>query len=131
MVGRQLPECDLGDGLPCLHRAAMVLHNRRRLGAGCRHGLAGSPSRRFDRKMVVRLIVAFAVVAAGLVFLDRWQAQERAAERRAIEARENELAARAASPGSGLGCLDAAAGDAVESLCERALFATPESTAGA
>ncbi len=41
------------------------------------------------------------------------------------------LATRATMPGSPLACLDAMAGDAVESSCERTLFATPEAMASA
>ena len=43
----------------------------------------------------------------------------------------HELTARAIMPGSALACLDAMAGEAVESSCEKALFATPEATAAA
>jgi hypothetical protein len=53
------------------------------------------------------------------------------ADRRALELRAEELAARALSPGSALPCLDALAGDSVETACEKALFASPSSTAAA
>jgi hypothetical protein len=58
-------------------------------------------------------------------------AGERTAERRALEARRTELTARAIVPGSPLPCLDALAGEPVESACERAVFASPTSLAAA
>jgi hypothetical protein len=58
-------------------------------------------------------------------------AGERAAERRALEARRTELTARAIMPGSPLPCLDALAGEPVESACEQAVFASPPSLAAA
>src|SRR5207244_12906612 len=39
--------------------------------------------------------------------------------------------ARAFAPGSPLACLDAVAGETVEVLCEKAIFASPEATAAA
>jgi hypothetical protein len=54
-----------------------------------------------------------------------------ASERQALDRRSLEMTSRALLPGSALACLDAAAGDAVEASCEKALFATPESTAAA
>ena len=63
--------------------------------------------------------------------LDRSSIREFAAERRAIEARTAELTARAIAPGSALACLDAVASAAVETACERSLFATPEAIAAA
>ncbi len=69
-------------------------------------------------------------LAAGWV-LDFFSRREFAAERRAFELRASELAARTFAPGSPLSCLDATAGETVEEACEKALFATPESTAAA
>jgi hypothetical protein len=51
------------------------------------------------------------------------------AERRAIETRAAELSTRAIAPGSPLACLDAIANAEVETACERALFASPETVA--
>jgi hypothetical protein len=48
-----------------------------------------------------------------------------------LQAREAGLAARALVPGSPLACLDGDAGDSVETACEKALFATPETAAAA
>ena len=53
------------------------------------------------------------------------------AERLALDQRAREMATRAVAPGSALACLDGTAGDTVEASCEKALFATPESTAAA
>lgn len=49
----------------------------------------------------------------------------------ALEARNAELTDRALAPGSVLACLGGAAGDTIESACERKIFATPESAAAA
>jgi hypothetical protein len=65
------------------------------------------------------------------VLLDRSSIHEFAAERRAIEARAAELTARAIAPGSALACLDAVASAAVETACEKSLFASPEAVAAA
>jgi len=76
-----------------------------------------------------------AIVVAGfglaLVVLDRAITYERAAERRALDLRATDLAARALVPGSPLACLDGVAGGDVESACERILFARPETVAAA
>ena len=56
---------------------------------------------------------------------------ERAAERRALDQRSLALTAQALAPGSMLGCLDSAAGEAVESACETAVFDDPQSVAAA
>jgi len=53
------------------------------------------------------------------------------AERRALELRAQQLSAQALAPGSPLACLDALAGEAVETACERPLFASPASVAAA
>src|SRR5262245_19666497 len=83
----------------------------------------------------LRLFVLGAAILAGMgvavLFFYRNANQERAAERRALQARESELTTVAAAPASALACLDAIAGEAVERLCEKAIFATPEATAAA
>jgi hypothetical protein len=76
------------------------------------------------------LVLVGAVLAWTL--LDRSSIREEfAAERRSIETRAAELTARAIEPGSALACLDAVAGVAVETACEKALFASPEAVAAA
>ena len=81
---------------------------------------------------MLRWIVAALVLAllAG-VGIERWKAWELAGERQALEARAFELVTRAMAPGSALACLDAVASSTFEEGCEKALFATPESTAAA
>jgi hypothetical protein len=76
-------------------------------------------------------VVFVGVVLVVWIFLERTSAQNREAERRALDAHVSELAARAVAPRSPLACLDAIAGDAVETACEQALFATPEVVASA
>jgi hypothetical protein len=67
--------------------------------------------------------------AVAWVVLDATSAGTFAAQRRALDARLLEMTTRAVMPGSALACLDATAGELVEASCEKALFATPESTA--
>jgi hypothetical protein len=76
----------------------------------------------------VAVIVAFAAVG---FWFNQESLRERAAERRALDQRVSELNARAVGPGSALACLDAGAGDTVETACEKAVFATPQSVAEA
>jgi len=77
----------------------------------------------------ISALVVSALAAAFI--LDRMVENENIAGRRALEQREAELTSRALAPGSMLGCLDSAAGDAVESACETAVFADPQSVATA
>ena len=76
-------------------------------------------------------IVALALAGLAVVSLDRMAQDERAAERRALMQRNAELTAQALTPGSALACLDGAAGEAIENACEKAVFADPQSAAGA
>jgi hypothetical protein len=80
---------------------------------------------------IVRITFALAICGAIFMLLQQNAARERLAERRALDQRAAELAARVVTPGSPLACLDAVAGDAVESACEKALFATPATVAAA
>ncbi len=77
--------------------------------------------------------VALVLIAAlvGSVVIDHVVRRDLAGDRRALDTLAHELTARAIMPGSALACLDAMAGDAVESSCEKALFATPEAAAAA
>jgi hypothetical protein len=77
--------------------------------------------------------VALVLVAAlvGLVVIDQVVRRDLAGDRQALAGRAQELSARATMPGSALACLDAMAGETVETFCEKALFATPEATAAA
>ncbi len=76
---------------------------------------------------------AAVLIGALLVmsFLDHSALQQRSAERLALDARSAELTARSLIPGSPLACLDAGAGEAIESACEKAIFAKPETAAAA
>jgi hypothetical protein len=87
-----------------------------------REGIAGG---------VARIALVLVGAAVTWFFLEGTTRQDAAAERRALEARADVLATRAAAPGSPLACLDGMAGDAVEGSCERTLFATPEAMASA
>ena len=83
------------------------------------------------RGALLRLTV-LVVAATATVGYFRWTFdRDLAVERRALQARQADLAARALTPGSPLACLDGDAGDAVETACEKALFAKPEITAAA
>jgi hypothetical protein len=71
------------------------------------------------------------IALAGWWALDYFARRDLLAERRVLDSRAFELAARAVAPGSALACLDAIAGNVVEEACEKAIFATPEATAAA
>jgi len=77
--------------------------------------------------------VALVLIGAAAVFiaLEGWSRLDLADERRALEARAQELLLRSAMPGAAFACLSAVAGDVVESSCEKAVFQTPEATAAA
>jgi hypothetical protein len=76
-------------------------------------------------------VVFMATVLIVWILLERTALTQREAKQRELDARQSELAMRAVAPGSPLACLDAIAGDAVESACEHALFASPQATAAA
>ena len=84
---------------------------------------------------LLKAVLAVAVVAAAafavLVLLDRMASEERAAEHRALLSRATELDRAATTPGSPLACLDAGAGETVETACEKAVFADARSVAAA
>jgi hypothetical protein len=80
------------------------------------------------------LLPLTALIVGGLAVVavfDRMTSDERAAERRALLARNTQLSASAVAPGSALACLDGAAGEQVENACEKAIFADAQSVAGA
>jgi hypothetical protein len=77
---------------------------------------------------------SLAIIGAALVawvIADRFSSPNHDAARRAIEARAADLTARAIESGSALACLDGLAGETVETACEKALFAHPETVAAA
>lgn len=81
----------------------------------------------------IGVVVLGAVLGATLAwaFLDAASVRDRDAERRALETRAAELTAQSVAPGSPLACLNGLAGDDVEAACEKALFASPATVAGA
>src|SRR5689334_13335420 len=85
---------------------------------------------RAGRGGVIGAFARVALVVAGAVatwaVLDGSMRHDVIAERRALDERMDGLLARAAAPGSALACLDAIAGETVESSCEKALFQSPE-----
>src|SRR5215468_5589693 len=80
---------------------------------------------------ILRVTVVVAACGAVLLLMQQNAMRDRMAERRALDQRAAELAARAVAPGSPLACLDAVAGDAVETACEKAVFASPATVAAA
>ncbi len=74
--------------------------------------------------------LAFGALAV-LAVIDQLSLNERAAARRAMLTRDAELTRYALAPGSALACLDAGAGDAVETACEKIVFASAQSAASA
>jgi len=74
-------------------------------------------------------IVIAALAAIGV--LDRLATNERAAEQRSLLQRYTQLSVTAVTPGSPLACLDGAAGEQIESACEKAVFADAQSAASA
>jgi hypothetical protein len=80
-----------------------------------------------------RVGLVFAAAVLGSVIA--WAVVDRgdggSAERRALEIRAQQLNALAIAPGSPLACLNALAGDSVETACEKALFGSPASVAAA
>jgi hypothetical protein len=89
--------------------------------------VASSPARRTG------FVLAGAVLGGVMAwaFLDHGLWGGASAERRAFETRAQQLNALALAPGSPLACLDALAGETVESACEKALFGSPASVAAA
>jgi hypothetical protein len=80
---------------------------------------------------ILRVMFVLAVCGAVFMLLQQNAARDRMAERRALDQRAAELAARVVTPGSPLACLDAVAGDAVETACEKAVVASPAAVAAA
>lgn len=84
---------------------------------------------------LLRILLPAAAIAAAafaaVAVLDRLALDEQAAERRALVERSTRLTASALAPGSALACLDVSAGEAIETACEAAVFASPQSTAAA
>ncbi len=80
---------------------------------------------------LLRVAVVAVGCAAAWMLIQQGTLRDRAAERRALDRRVAELTARAVVPGTALACLDAVAGDTVETACEKQVFANPEGVAAA
>jgi hypothetical protein len=76
-------------------------------------------------------LVFIALVGFGVWGVVAWTNHEAAAQRRALEQRAVALDTQALVPGSALGCLQATGADTIDSACERAVFASPQSAAAA
>ena len=87
------------------------------------------------REDLIGALARVALVMIGAIMswvvLASFSRPDIAPERRALDARVQELLSRSAAPGSALACLDAIAGETVEASCEKALFQTPEAIASA
>jgi hypothetical protein len=95
----------------------------------------GPLSRRYPLRSTVFGWFGVVILAyAGWVswtLLDHSAASERTADRRALEQRAATLAAHAWGPGPALSCLAGMSGEQVETACENAVFATPDTVAAA
>jgi hypothetical protein len=84
---------------------------------------------------LLKLAIAAAVIGAGafgvMAVLDRMTLDGKAAERRALLTRNAELNVATVAPGSVLACLDAGPGEAIETACEKSIFADPQKAAAA
>jgi hypothetical protein len=80
---------------------------------------------------LLKLAITAAVVGAGALAVIVVMHDQKAAERRTLLQRNAELTISAVAPGSVLACLDGGAGETVENACEKAVFANPQSAAGA
>jgi hypothetical protein len=77
------------------------------------------------------LIVLALFAFAAWTILDRLALRDRTAERQGLEIRAAQLTVQSLVIGSPLACLDGLAGEAVETACEKAVFANPEAVAAA
>lgn len=81
--------------------------------------------------VLFRAMVVIAAVSAGWIYVEYLERQEQAATRRGLDERAAALLARAVAPGSALSCLNELAGEAVETACAKAIFASPEAVSAA
>jgi hypothetical protein len=83
------------------------------------------------RTGVAGTLVFIALVGFGIWAAFEWTDHEAVAQRRALEQQALALGAQALAPGSGLACLRTTGVDAVDTACERVVFANPERAAAA
>ena len=89
------------------------------------------PTTRTAEAVRAILVAVGAVLGAAITWASFGGSGNASVERRALELRVAELTTRTLAPGSPLACLDALAGEKVETACEKAIFASPESVASA
>ena len=83
------------------------------------------------RRLLIPVAAMMLAALAVIAVLQQMAANDQAAERRALLARNAELARAALAPGSALACLDGGAGERVGDACEQAVFASPQAVAAA
>jgi hypothetical protein len=83
------------------------------------------------RRLLIPVAALVLAALAVVAVLQEMVANDQAAERRALLARNAELARAALAPGSALACLDGGAGEKVGDACEQGLFASPQAVAAA
>ncbi|HWE77942.1 MAG TPA: hypothetical protein VG270_05390 [Pseudolabrys sp.] len=83
------------------------------------------------RRLLIPVAALVLAALAVVAVLQEMVANDQAAERRALLARNAELARAALAPGSALACLDGGAGEKVGDACEQDLFASPQAVAAA
>lgn len=105
-----------------------MARGRRQVKLASVHSEAVSPNP--SRSIVWPVAIVIASLAIAWVVAVR-PGGDPAAARRSFENRAAELTMRALTPGSPLACLDAVGSTAVEAVCEKTLFASPETLAAA
>lgn len=93
--------------------------------------LAGDGTLERILRVAVPLVLVVELAVGVMAVLDRQSSDTKAAERRGLLSRGEQLTATALAPGSALACLDSGAGEAAETACETAVFASAGSTAAA
>ena len=86
-------------------------------------------AKRTDSIELIAPLFRVGLIAAAI--LGAWLYVQQRDERRALDDRKAVLMAGSIAPGSALSCLDELAGEAVESACEKTVFASPEAVASA
>ncbi len=92
---------------------------------------SGAPALTSGLRSAVVVLGALLGATIAWAFLNQPSARDRSAERRALEARAQELTAAALAPGSALACLDTLTGETVGAACEKELFASSATVATA
>jgi hypothetical protein len=85
----------------------------------------------YGRAPIARVALVLVLVVAAVWVLDGFERRALVVEGQMLERRAFELASRALMPGSALACLDPVPGETVENNWEKAMFASPTTTAAA